>query len=253
MIVEVYFKDMESSIAIKLERHAREIEEHLPFKSKARVWKEEVYFESPIEIKGDLELVNRAFKGEVYYWPPGKALCIFYGISQPYTPIAWIGTLLDPVSRVYEVCDGVSVEVRRHEVSDEYRGIVDALERLGYTTATPLDEGSRIVVAAKRREAGGAGGARRLALLVYPESYGLYIEGEPLFKYHGTARDMGTIEALERRLGEELKPEYARLDIVEECYIAITACTASQEELERAVVELERAYLLAIEMLARSP
>ena len=46
----------------------------LPIRSHARVWGQEVY------------------DGTVAYWPPGKALCLFFG-QTPASPVSVIGTM----------------------------------------------------------------------------------------------------------------------------------------------------------------
>ena len=50
----------------------------LPFNSTVNTWGEEIYFSIPVTAKPEngREIVNA---GEVAYWPPGKALCIFFG------------------------------------------------------------------------------------------------------------------------------------------------------------------------------
>ncbi|MGC8936331.1 MAG: cyclophilin-like fold protein [Candidatus Methanomethylicaceae archaeon] len=74
----------------------------IPFNSKAFVWKEEVYFETPVTM-GPEKPRATVQPGDVAYWPPGKAFCIFYGKSQPYSPVNVIGkvvTDLEPLRRV---------------------------------------------------------------------------------------------------------------------------------------------------------
>jgi len=57
----------------------------LPFESRARRWGEEVYFESPVDA-GEEDASELVEVGDVAYWPPGRALCLFFGptpISRP--------------------------------------------------------------------------------------------------------------------------------------------------------------------------
>lgn len=59
-------------------RTADAIWQALPFTSDVHIWGEEVYF--PISVKMELqegrEVVNL---GDLGYWPPGSAFCIFFG------------------------------------------------------------------------------------------------------------------------------------------------------------------------------
>ncbi|UCE98086.1 MAG: hypothetical protein JSV74_01800 [Dehalococcoidia bacterium] len=50
----------------------------LPFESKVNTWGKEIYFGIPLkkELEGGQSLVN---PGDLGYWPPGNAFCIFFG------------------------------------------------------------------------------------------------------------------------------------------------------------------------------
>jgi len=50
----------------------------LPFKGSANTWGEEIYFEIPVTLPEENSR-REVEKGDVAYWPPGRALCIFFG------------------------------------------------------------------------------------------------------------------------------------------------------------------------------
>jgi hypothetical protein len=53
--------------------------EALPIEGKGNLWGEEIYFSIPVKTgseKGAREVVSA---GELGYWPPGNAFCIFFG------------------------------------------------------------------------------------------------------------------------------------------------------------------------------
>ena len=50
----------------------------LPIEGIAERWGDEVYFSTPIEL-GEENARERVEVGEVAYWPPGRAICIFFG------------------------------------------------------------------------------------------------------------------------------------------------------------------------------
>ena len=58
--------------------------EKLPIEGKANVWGEEIYFTIPVTLEAETtkQLVDI---GDVAYWPPGKAICFFFGP----TPASW--------------------------------------------------------------------------------------------------------------------------------------------------------------------
>jgi len=56
----------------------------LPIEGKANTWGDEIYFPIPVQVDAEnqSEVVQM---GDLAYWPPGKALCIFFGP----TPASW--------------------------------------------------------------------------------------------------------------------------------------------------------------------
>lgn len=64
----------------------------LPFKGKANLWLEEVYFFIPLELEYENQFTD-ANKGDLSYWPSGTAIRVFYGGSQPAYPVNPIGKI----------------------------------------------------------------------------------------------------------------------------------------------------------------
>jgi hypothetical protein len=50
----------------------------LPIESTANRWGDEVYFETPVKM-GLENAVQDVEVGDVAYWPPGRAICVFFG------------------------------------------------------------------------------------------------------------------------------------------------------------------------------
>jgi len=50
----------------------------LPIEDTANRWGEEIYFEIPVTV-GLEEAQQTVDVGDIAYWPPGKAFCIFFG------------------------------------------------------------------------------------------------------------------------------------------------------------------------------
>jgi len=84
----------------------------LPVEGRAALWKEEVYFEIPIAA-GAEKAKPRVKKGDLAYWPMGKALCIFYGDSQPYSPVNIIGQVKQNLELLSKVKSGTIIKVVR--------------------------------------------------------------------------------------------------------------------------------------------
>jgi len=58
---------------------AREIAAALPIITSPNEWGDEFYFEIPVSFPPDETATTRVRVGDIGYWPPGKALAIFFG------------------------------------------------------------------------------------------------------------------------------------------------------------------------------
>lgn len=91
-----------------------EIWEALPLEGEARNYKEEVYFEIPVEIDPE-EMTPEVKRGDISYWPRGPAFCVFYGDSQPVSPVSTFARLKEGTEDFREIDDGDRIEVHRSE------------------------------------------------------------------------------------------------------------------------------------------
>jgi hypothetical protein len=65
---------------------AKKIAEALPLRTAFHTWGDEIYFAIPVDAALDDSAQDVVELGALGYWPPGKALCIFFGqmpVSQP--------------------------------------------------------------------------------------------------------------------------------------------------------------------------
>jgi hypothetical protein len=84
----------------------------LPLEGRAALWKEEVYFEIPIAA-GEEKAKTRVKKGDLAYWPMGKALCIFYGETQPYSAVNIVGQITKNLELFSKAKSGAVIKVVR--------------------------------------------------------------------------------------------------------------------------------------------
>lgn len=84
----------------------------LPIEGRAAVWQSEIYFEIPLKIgvEKPRETVKR---GDLAYWPLGKAFCIFFGDMRPHTPVNLIGQIMENIDIFSRVRSGVRIRVER--------------------------------------------------------------------------------------------------------------------------------------------
>jgi hypothetical protein len=88
------------------------IAKRLPMEGRAALWKEEVYFEIPVKM-GEEKAEPTVEKGAIAYWPMGSALCIFYGESQPYSPVSIVGQVTKNLELFGRVKSGTKIVVEK--------------------------------------------------------------------------------------------------------------------------------------------
>jgi hypothetical protein len=94
---------------------AQEIIAALPVQGRANTWGEEIYFSIGLALEGSDSARSEMSVGEVAYWPPGRALCIFFGRTpasgadgQPRaaSDVEPIGRVVGPTDALKGVADG---------------------------------------------------------------------------------------------------------------------------------------------------
>ena len=120
--MEVIFMEIEIEIigkgnlnAIFDERNpktARMIYENLPLEGEANIWLEEIYFDVPLKLEYE-NPSSTTTKGDLSYWPPGSAFCIFYGESQPASDVNNIGRVEDKLKLFSKVKNDDKIVIRK--------------------------------------------------------------------------------------------------------------------------------------------
>lgn len=98
---------------------ATKVFEALPLKSSVNTWGDEIYFTIPVDAQPEdaRELVDL---GDIAYWPPGKAMCIFFGKTpisrgdeiRPASPVNIIGKVEGDYKLLRKVKDGEGITIR---------------------------------------------------------------------------------------------------------------------------------------------
>jgi len=84
----------------------------LPFEGRAARWKEEVYFETPVKM-GSEKAKSKVEIGTMAYWPMGSALCIFYGPTDPYSPVNVVGKITANLEMFRSLKSGTKIRVEK--------------------------------------------------------------------------------------------------------------------------------------------
>ena len=82
----------------------------LPIEGRAALYKEEVYFEIPLKM-GEEKAKPTVETGTIAFWPMGSALCVFYGKSQPYSPVSILGKITSNLELFKQVKSGSTIKV----------------------------------------------------------------------------------------------------------------------------------------------
>jgi len=93
-------------------RTVEAVTKELPIEGRAAVWKEEIYFEIPVKMGGE-KAEPTVEKGTIAYWPLGKALCVFFGDSQPYSPVNILGKVTKNLELFERVESGTRIKVEK--------------------------------------------------------------------------------------------------------------------------------------------
>ncbi len=96
---------------------AREITAALPIRTSFNTWGDEIYFAIPVEAELDESAREIVDLGDLGYWPPGNAFCIFFGptpMSQageirPASAVNIIGRVLGDATQFKQVMQAAEI------------------------------------------------------------------------------------------------------------------------------------------------
>lgn len=106
---------------LKESETARRIWEALPVEATGSLWGEEIYFDVPVEM-GEEDPQAVVDVGDLGYWPPGKAFCLFWGPTpssegdeiRPASPVNVFGRITED-ARLLGEAKTTHVKVERLE------------------------------------------------------------------------------------------------------------------------------------------
>jgi len=98
---------------------ARKLWDALPIEGSANTWGDEIYFEIPVNAKAEPDARAQRAVGDIAYWPPGSAFCIFFGKTPMSTgdapvaasPVNTLGAIEGDATVFKQVRSGVKVTI----------------------------------------------------------------------------------------------------------------------------------------------
>jgi hypothetical protein len=100
--INILTSKLDIKVQLNKSKTAKELFEMLPISSNVNRWGDEIYFSIPL--KADIENgIEEVDIGIVAFWPPGSALCIFFGKTpashgdkpQAASPVTIIGNIIN--------------------------------------------------------------------------------------------------------------------------------------------------------------
>jgi hypothetical protein len=117
--IRIVVGKLELEASLNETRTATKVFEALPITSTVNTWGDEIYFTIPVRAGPEdaQELVNL---GDIGYWPPGKAMCLFFGKTpisrndeiRPASPVNIIGKVEVDYRSLKKVKDGEEITIR---------------------------------------------------------------------------------------------------------------------------------------------
>ncbi len=77
--IRILVHDLNVEAELNESKTSQLIREALPIEAKANLWGEEIYFGIPVKTGSETGAREVVSSGELGYWPPGHAFCIFFG------------------------------------------------------------------------------------------------------------------------------------------------------------------------------
>lgn len=95
----------------------------LPIEGRANRWGEEIYFSIPVSTGSEIGAQQDVEVGDLGYWPPGSAFCIFFGPTPVSTgnrpraasPVNLLGRVTGDATRFRQVRDGEKITLEKVE------------------------------------------------------------------------------------------------------------------------------------------
>jgi len=75
----ISFKDKKIKATLNESETAKKIFNALPLKITANLWGDEIYSKIPVKTGLEKNAAEEVEPGTLAYWPPGQAICIFFG------------------------------------------------------------------------------------------------------------------------------------------------------------------------------
>jgi len=115
-------EDLKVEASLNDSKTAQNIWDVLPIEGRVNTWGDEIYFSIPVSV--GLENAKAVVsEGDLGYWPPGSAFCIFFGLTpasqgdeiRPASPVNIFGKIIGDPEVFKKVSSGVKIIIEKGE------------------------------------------------------------------------------------------------------------------------------------------
>lgn len=118
--IKITAGDVSATAVLKDTKTANAIWDALPIQARANTWGDEIYFAIPVML-GEENAQEVVGMGDLGYWPPGHAFCIFFGRTpvsrgneiRPASPVNVFGKVDGDPKVFTRVRDGAKVVLEK--------------------------------------------------------------------------------------------------------------------------------------------
>lgn len=119
--IQITAGDVSAAAVLKDNPTGDAIWEALPIEGQVNTWGEEIYFSIPVHLDQAGDARETVDMGNLGYWPPGNAFCIFFGRTpmsrgdeiRPASAVNVFGQVEGDATIFTSVADGTRIEIEK--------------------------------------------------------------------------------------------------------------------------------------------
>jgi hypothetical protein len=120
--IKITAGEVEMEAQLNDSQTAKAIWDALPIQARGNTWGDEIYFSIPVQAKAE-NPTEEVEVGDLGYWPPGHAFCIFFGPTpvssgpkpKPASAVNPLGKVLGDPKAFKKVRSGTEIKLERAE------------------------------------------------------------------------------------------------------------------------------------------
>ena len=120
--ITITVEDVRISAELNNSETAKKIWKVLPIEGNVNTWGDEIYFSTPVNAESE-NAKAVVSEGDLGYWPPGNAFCIFFGLTpasqgneiRPASPVNIFGKVIGDPKVFKKVRSGKKIIVEKNE------------------------------------------------------------------------------------------------------------------------------------------